>query len=170
MSLKQKLDFVRGGGATEDHEQRCVIEWAALVKVPRGAMAGRKLGEFLFAIPNGAHLSGSPGQRAAQMARLKKAGLMVGVSDLFLSLPASARHGLYIEMKRIGPGKVSEEQTEFATKMMQAGYCVALCRGFERAKAAIEQYLSGQGVPADLCFPIDWAKVAASVDRDSGSA
>lgn len=169
MSLKKRLDLARAGGETEEHSQQTLVEWAALTRVPKGPMAGRKIGEFLFAIPNGTYLNGTPRQRGAQMARLKKAGLMPGASDLFLALPASARHGLFIEMKRPGPGKTSEEQIEFATRMMQAGYCAALCRGFERAKAAIETYLSGQGVPAEFCFPIDWAKVAASVDRSSAS-
>lgn len=118
-------------------------------------MEGMKIGQFLFAIPNGAYLNGTPGQRAAQMARLKKAGLKPGVHDLFLSLPASARHGLYVEMKRQGPGRVSAEQVEWAHLMLRAGYAVALCRGFERAQVAILSYLHGSNVPPDLRFPID---------------
>lgn len=170
MSLKKRLALVRDGGPSEEGEQRALIEWAALATIPRGAMAGQKIGAFLFSIPNGTYLAGTPRQRGAQMARLKKAGLMPGASDLFLALPASARHGLFIEMKRPGPGKTSEAQIEFATKVMRAGYCAALCRSFERAKEAIEGYLMNRGVPADLCFPIDWAAVAANVDRESGSA
>lgn len=132
-------------------------------------MAGRKIGEFLFSIPNGAYLSGTPRQRGAQMARLKRQGLRPGVSDLFLSLPASARHGLYIEMKRPGPGRTSDEQIKFATKMMQAGYLVALCRSYEAAVAAITGYLDNRGLPAELCFQIDWAKVSAVVDQKGAS-
>lgn len=166
MSLKRKSVLVRDGGPSEEAEQCALIEWADLARVPRGAMAGRKIGEFLFSIPNGAYLSGSPRQRGMQMSRLKKQGLRPGVSDLFLSLPASARHGLYIEMKRPGPGRTSNAQIDFAAKMMQAGYLAALCRGFSYAKAAIESYLDNKGIPAEMQFPIDWKAV---VDQQAAS-
>lgn len=169
MSLKKRLVLVRDGGPSEEGEQQALIQWAAVTRIPKGAMAGEKIGNFLFSIPNGTYLNGTPRQRGMQMARLKKAGLMPGASDLFLAIPASARHGLFIEMKRPGPGRTSDAQIEFATKMMRAGYCVALCRSFEKAVEAITGYLDGKNVPAELCFQIDWAAVAASVDRNRAS-
>lgn len=155
MAWKKVLVSGPAGLIPEGVEQECVYEWAQYTTVPAGAMKGRKISEFLFMIPNGTWMAGSPRIRGMIMARMKKQGFTPGVHDLFLALPASGRHGLFTEMKRQGPGKYSEDQRIFALSMMQAGYACMLARGFERASRGILSYLNGNGLPADLVFPVD---------------
>ncbi len=85
--------------------------------------------ELIFAIPNGAFLSGSSGQRAAQMARLKAEGLTPGIPDLFI--PARR---LFVEMKRTKGGRISEVQAERITYLRAAGYDVIVAYGWDDAR------------------------------------
>lgn len=88
----------------------------------------------LFAIPNG-------GVRNIGTAiKLKKEGVMPGVSDLFLMVPKGSKCGLFIEMKAKG-GKIQENQAEFMKLATQMGYQAVVCYGFLEAKKAIKLYL-----------------------------
>ena len=64
-------------------------------------------GVLIFSIPNGAHLAGTIGQRAAQIARLKAEGMTPGVPDI--EVPA---WNLYVEMKRQRGGRLSQVMPE----------------------------------------------------------
>jgi hypothetical protein len=88
----------------------------------------------LFAIPNG-------GVRNIGTAiKLKKEGVMPGVSDLFLMVPKGLKHGLFVEMKA-EKGKIQENQAEFMKLADQMGYGAVVCYGFLEAKEAIQNYL-----------------------------
>ena len=75
---------------------------------------------------------------------LKATGATAGVPDLFLPVPTSQYHGLFIEMKRTKGGKVSPEQKEWLEYLNSAGYRAVVCKGFLEAKAVIESYLDAQ--------------------------
>lgn len=91
--------------------------------------------ECLFAIPNG-------GLRNIITARNMKAeGVRPGVPDLFLAVARGDYHGLFIEMKRVKGGRVSDSQSSMLEILNSNGYQAIVCKGWEAAKEAIEKYL-----------------------------
>lgn len=89
----------------------------------------------LFSIPNG-------GARNLYVAKKMKAeGVRAGVPDLFLAVPNKDYAGLFIEMKKEKGGVVSEYQKIMLSRLEQAGYKCIVCKGFDHAKAEIEEYL-----------------------------
>ncbi len=126
----------------EDAEQRALIQWADIAPMPAGLAqyAGAKIGDYLFAIPNGGK------RNRIEAARFKGLGVRAGVSDLFFSFPSTGfpfKYGLYIEMKAPKPhGKApTKKQTEFLELMVLAGYRATVCYGWDEARQAIRQHL-----------------------------
>lgn len=92
--------------------------------------------ELLVAIPNG-------GKRHIKTAlAMKKEGVSKGFPDMFLPVPNSKFHGLFIEMKRQKGGTLSKEQKAWLEYLNSAGYQAVVCKGFLEAKEVIECYLS----------------------------
>jgi hypothetical protein len=119
----------------EDDEQVALMKWARLNEKKYPGL------EWLFMIPNGTRLAGTPLQRQITGARLKKMGLKAGVSDLFLPTPKHGRHGLFIELKS-KIGTPSDEQLSFGQHVLDSGYCFHICRGWEAAAEVIRAYYS----------------------------
>lgn len=116
-------------------------EQAAVISFWRLACKGYGLPECsLFAIPNGAHLAGDSRLRAIKMANLKKAGLRVGIPDLFLAVPKHVFPGLFIEIK-VEPNKPSAEQAKVIANLRGASYTVRVCYSADEAIQAIKNYL-----------------------------
>ena len=118
---------------TESQHQRALVAWAALAThrwVPG------HIGDYLIAIPNGG------ARRKVEAAILKAEGVKAGVSDLFLAVPASHKHGLWIEMKA-DAGIVSTPQGQWIALMRQAGYMAEVCWDWEDARSLILYYLEG---------------------------
>jgi hypothetical protein len=114
----------------EHTEQVNLIKWWSLVHKQFGISE-----HLLFAIPNG-------GQRNIIVAsKLKAEGVRSGVPDLFLAVPKKDYHGLFIEMKKPKGGRVSGSQKEMIDELNQLNYLSVVCKGWNEAKAAIEQYL-----------------------------
>ena len=91
--------------------------------------------ELLIAIPNG-------GKRHIKTAlAMKQEGTSKGFPDLFLPVPSSKSHGLFIEMKRQKGGTVSKEQKAWLEYLNSVGYQATVCKGFLEAKEIIECYL-----------------------------
>lgn len=113
----------------EDDEQAALITWARLDNWP--------VRDLLIAIPNG----GKRNPREA--ARLKKAGVMPGVSDLFLAYPCGGRHGLWIEMKAAKPhnARLTTAQADWLEEMQKMGYEVCCCHGWVEAATGICTYV-----------------------------
>lgn len=111
----------------ESEEQQTLVRYCKVKKI------------FAFSVPNGSVLKGNKLQRAKQMARLKKEGLVVGVSDFIVMLPNKI---LFIELKRIKGSVTSEAQKEFIEKMKDYPYAVGrVCKGAKEAISFIEEYL-----------------------------
>ena len=116
----------------EDIEQGLLMEWTSyqIGRFPELAL--------LFHIPNEA------GTRTIRdTMRLKKLGVKAGVPDLFLPVARWGWHGLFIEMKRQKGGRVSEAQQEWRNSLVDQGYLVRVCNGFDEAKKSLLLYLTG---------------------------
>jgi len=103
------------------------------IKIFNYAKYNNKL-RWLFAIPNG----GSRDIREAT--RLKLQGVKAGVSDMFLPIPNSMFHGLFIELK-VGANKTSQLQDEFIDYVRNNGYMAKVCYGADEAIRTIKSYL-----------------------------
>lgn len=135
----------------ESKEQQAVIQWSEYQQIPQFHL---KLRKFLFAIPNGSHLSGDGKARARQMGVLKKEGLTPGASDLMLAWPNQGYAGLFIEMKKdrgefrsdsAANSAVSDVQLDFLDHMAFAGYAVSVCYGATEAISTIMSYMGLKG-------------------------
>lgn len=94
---------------------------------------------LLFSIPNGAHLAGTPGQRAAQYGRLVREGFVPGAADLFLAVPGE-KPGLFIEMKT-DKGRQRPEQKAFEQSVTAAGYGYEVCRSLEQFQNVVKKQI-----------------------------
>ncbi len=115
--------------ATEEQEQRAVIEWCELMTWRWPELAR------IFHIPNGGSRPRSEG------ARFQAVGVRAGVPDLMLPVPRGRFHGLWIEMKRAG-GRSSDVQLDWQSFLDAHGYDVHVCHGAGEAIAAIERYMT----------------------------
>ncbi len=113
----------------EDDNQKALMQWANLATI-----GGVKVGDYLFAIPNG----GKRNPREA--ARLKAQGVKSGVSDLFLPVTTDCYHGLWIEMKSKA-GRATENQVIWGSRMLRQGYDFRVCYSATEAINCIKEYL-----------------------------
>ena len=113
----------------EEIEQEHVFLWASMEERAYPELA------MLYAIPNG-------GKRAIKTAvALKKQGVKRGVPDMCLPVPRGGFNGLYIELKRVKGGTVSDEQREWIAALNTQGYKAIICYGAEEAIEQIRGYL-----------------------------
>jgi len=135
-----------------------LFSWARSVHVPSACdvEAGAKVADYLHAIPNGGR------RNAREAARLKRAGVLAGVSDIHLPLARAGFHGLWVELKPIvqkrppggGPVRATYErkpepsQRTWLDRMTQAGHLAVVCWGWESARDTVWQYLNGQQTAA----------------------
>jgi|TARA_R110000868_G_scaffold199858_4_gene446968 hypothetical protein len=101
--------------------------------------------ELVFmSIPNG-------GKRDIRVAaQMKKEGVLAGAPDLFLAEPRENKHGLFIEMKKIG-GRTSSNQNDIIDKLRAKGYEAIVCEGADEAYSKLLIYVYGNQPP-------DWLK------------
>ena len=119
------------GTLSEHEEQVAVMAWAGVMAARFPAL------RLLFAVPNGART----GMRTA--VKLKREGLRAGVPDLFLPAARAGYNGLFLELKRVKGGRVSDVQREWHAELRLAGYAVAVCHGADEAQQCLASYLSG---------------------------
>lgn len=137
MSGKKSIDDCKTLGKApkkrvqkEAHEQEAVIQWAKLQEQVWPEL------KLLFHIPNG----GS--RNVIEATNLKRQGVKRGVPDLFLPVPKSGTHGIFIEMKS-EKGRVSDEQHWYIQQLRLQWYRVEICYSAESAINAIKNYLEG---------------------------
>lgn len=120
----------------EGQEQAILIRWL-YGEQQRGTIIGPAY-DYTYAVPNG----GS--RHPLEAAKMKKQGVRAGVSDLVIALAHGGYHGLYLEFKATPPhdAAVADSQQEWLARVEQAGYCAALARGLDEAKAVIREYMS----------------------------
>lgn len=97
--------------------------------------------ELVFmSIPNG-------GKRDIRVAaQMKREGVLAGAPDLFLAEPRENKHGLFIEMKKIG-GRTSSNQNDVIDKLRAKGYEVFVCEGANEAYSMLLAYVYGDQPP-----------------------
>ncbi len=110
---------MNSGTRTEDWEQRQLVQWCR--RFPWG--------QLLFHIPNENHHHDTP------------LGVRSGVPDLMLPVPMGGRHGLFIEMKRVDGGRLSESQRKWLGWLTELGYEAVCCHGFDEAREVVARYM-----------------------------
>lgn len=116
--------------ATEAQEQKALFQWAELAKGRYPELA------LMYHIPNGGT------RNSIEAHNLKLQGVKAGVPDICLPVARGQYHGLYIELKRIKGGVVSEAQRGWINALNRVGYCAVVCKGWEDARQKIENYLN----------------------------
>ena len=117
---------------SEHEEQKNLIKWWSMYSSSKGIPE-----ELLFAIPNG-------GKRDIITAKtLQSEGVRPGVPDLFLAVETYKHAGLFIEMKKVKGGVVSDKQRAFGCIIRNnTSYSHKVCYGFLDARDTIEKYLT----------------------------
>ena len=77
-------------------------------------------------------------------ARLKREGVLAGVSDIHLPVPKGKYHSLWIELK-IGNNKPTDKQKWWINEMTQYGHYACVTYGFDETIKIIEWYLNQKG-------------------------
>tara|TARA_R110002096_G_scaffold291212_2_gene485468 strand:- start:317 stop:685 length:369 start_codon:yes stop_codon:yes gene_type:complete len=97
------------------------------------------IGPFLIHIPN-------EGKRSARAGKkLKDAGLRPGIPDYFLAVPTKKYSGMWVEMKRKnGRYKLTGEQANWITKLLEQGYYATFAFGAEDAISKILRYIDDE--------------------------
>lgn len=119
---------------TEEEEQQILFQWAQMRRGRNPELA------LMFHIPNG----GSRGK--AEAGRFKAEGVKSGVPDIFLPVARGGKHGLFIELKRLRGGTVSQNQREWITRLREQGYQAEVCHGWKEAAELIEKYIQGEEI------------------------
>lgn len=114
---------------TEAEEQAALFEWADWMRSTYPELA------LMFHVPNG----GS--RNRIEAARMKGQGVKPGVPDIVLPAPRGRYHGLFIELKRLRDGRISNDQKIWLTALGGQGYKCLVCFGAEEAKKEILKYL-----------------------------
>ena len=110
---------------TEDQEQTVLVNWLDRRHIP------------FYHVPNG-------GQRnALEGAKFKRLGVRAGVPDICVCRANKTHHGLYIELKRLQGGRLTENQSYWQRLLEREGYKWVLALGAADAIKAVEEYLRG---------------------------
>jgi hypothetical protein len=122
---------------TEDQEQINFCEYLEALKVR------------FFAVPNGMYIGKDEkdeenNARFAYLAKMKKMGFKKGVLDLvILSTTKSGRYNiLFLEMKKVEGGKVSDAQQEWIDWLHANHHAVAVAKGCDAAIRIFNKYLA----------------------------
>ena len=117
----------------ESQNQMALFQWSKLSQTKYPELS------LLHAIGNG-----NASRNVIQGARMKREGVLAGVSDIMLPVSRDGWHGLYVELKVKG-GRVSDSQKWWLGEVSKQGYLARICYGWIEAKEVIEGYLEGIG-------------------------
>lgn len=121
----------------DDYQVAIVKHWDAYARAKFGTWAVK----LLHHSPNGGFRTEATG------ARFKKMGTRRGFPDLFLMIPTSKKHGLFIELKT-EDGRQSGSQKEYEKLLKEQGYEYVLLKAKDAYDAVtqfegiVERYLN----------------------------
>lgn len=137
--LEVAADFARKKAARQNSKRKDLTgsEFYEQVKLVVWLERNRdRFGLKFYSIPNGGY------RTPTEAVKLKRTGVSPGVPDLCIPKSKGSYHGLYIELKRVSGGKISDFQREWIDYLKKEGYYAVVCNGFEEARNAIEKYFS----------------------------
>lgn len=114
---------------TEYQEQTLVFDWARVREQSYPAL------KLLHANLNGLRLP------IGLAVKAKRAGMAIGVPDMFLPVPMGPYPGLYLELKRRDGGRLSDAQKWWIEQLRKANFRVEVPAGAVEAIAIIAEYL-----------------------------
>lgn len=85
------------------------------------------------------HIANQRQTSPAHGAKLKRMGVVAGVSDLFIPRSNGKQHGIFIELKSPG-GRVSEAQQKFLSQMITENYGAHVCYSAQEAILIIKSF------------------------------
>lgn len=129
---------------SEYQDQVAVFEWAAMNEYRWPCL------ELLYGSLMGIHLP------YKYLNKAKKAGMKTGKPDLNLPVPIGGFCGLWIELKRSGGPKPTEEQIKNLTMLGLVGNATYSCRGSATAIKVLEAYLRGKIRRSQPPFTQEW--------------
>lgn len=107
---------------TEAQEQTALVEWCDLMHIPA------------------VHIANEGKRTLANGRELARMGLRRGFPDLFIPAARKGFHGLFIELKRVKGGRVTEHQQKWIDTLNNRGYLAIVCYGADEAIAEIKNY------------------------------
>ena len=127
---------------SEHNEQALFFEWLSLKLLDYP-----EIHPLFHAVPNGAHLAGGERQRAMQVNKLKREGLVPGVADTEFLSGRGGYFGLALEFKtesrrNTKDGGLSDAQMEFLRAAKMEGYLAVVAYGFDDAVEIVSKYLA----------------------------
>jgi hypothetical protein len=108
---------------TEEQDQIKLATWMTLK------------GIRFYAIANGGF------RKPMEAIRLKRQGVQAGVPDLCIPMPRGGFNGMYLELKRVTGGRLSDNQIYWLEYLRSQGYFADCAYGFDEAKNMITNYL-----------------------------
>lgn len=96
-----------------------------------------------FAHPTVLYCASAGGMRTSpsQANKMKATGYKAGFPDVAIYEPRGTYKGLFIEMKRVKGGVVSDEQKWWKDQLEKRGYKSEVCKGAVEAIELLENYL-----------------------------
>ncbi|MDR0819750.1 MAG: VRR-NUC domain-containing protein [Oscillospiraceae bacterium] len=123
---------------TEAKEQEALADWARLAEQDMPEL------KLLFHIPMGGF------RYKSTAVAMKRQLTKPGVPDLFLPVARCGYNGLFVELKRLSGGTISEAQKKWLAALNRQGYLALICRGWVEAAVTIEKYLKGEPIECTI--------------------
>lgn len=98
---------------------------------------------FKFPMLNYFHVPNEGKRTLAGNAKLKRQGLLAGVSDIIILTPNKDYHGLVIELK-VKTGRVSDSQKNFLQQCLRNGFYACVVYSLDALKEVLTDYLENK--------------------------
>lgn len=126
---------------SEHQHQAAVVDWFKM-RYPRYE-------SLIWSNMNGAVLCDVPEKkRLLRMSYLAEEGFKKGVSDLFIAVPMTRYHGLFLEMKDLGKtlSALNKAQRQHLNDVQLVGYAGAWAAGVDQAIEIVSAYMNDQKI------------------------
>ena len=90
---------------------------------------------IFYHVPNGGY------RDYREAAKFKRMGVKPGVPDICIPIARKGFHGLYIELKRVSGGSLSETQRFWLEELKKQGYDVFIAKGANELINYVKNYL-----------------------------